>query len=86
MSRSTVLSLLLLSLFPLVSLPVSHAFSEISASEPLAGVTGEPGRRENPVAEGGEVGQRLALGGKIEWGEKWSRALVGDDDFLQRVM
>ena len=49
-------------------------------------VTGEPGRRENPVAEGGEVGQRLALGGKIEWGEKWSRALVGDDDFLQRVM
>ena len=49
-------------------------------------VTGEPGRRENPAAEGGEVGQRLALGGKIEWGEKWSRALVGDDDFLQRVM
>ena len=49
-------------------------------------VTGEPGRRENPVAEGGEVGQRLAWGGKIEWGEKWSRALVGDDDFLQRVM
>ena len=49
-------------------------------------VTGEPGRRENPVAEGGEVGQRLALGGKIEWGEKWSGALVGDDDFLQRVM
>ena len=49
-------------------------------------VTGEPGRRENPVAEGGEVGQRLALGGKIEWGERWSRALVGDDDFLQRVM
>ena len=34
----------------------------------LAIVTGEPGRRENPVAEGGEVGQRLALGGKIEWG------------------
>ena len=52
----------------------------------LISVTGEPGRRENPVAEGGEVGQRLALGGKIEWGEKWSRALVGDDDFLQRVM
>ena len=52
----------------------------------VTGVTGEPGRRENPVAEGGEVGQRLALGGKIEWGEKWSGALVGDDDFLQRVM
>ena len=45
-------------------------------------VAGEPGRRENPTAEGREVGQRLALGGKIEWGEKWSRALVGSDDFL----